>query len=115
MRSFVEDILIDGHFDRLENYVDPAGYIEHNPHMSDGLAALRMELAEGGMERHYQSIHRILAEGNFVLCVSEGSFAGKHTSFYDLFRLAGGRIVEHWDTTEEVPPIELWKNNNGKF
>ncbi len=37
--------------------------------------------------------HRILAEGNFVLSVSEGSLNGAHTSFYDLFRLADGKIV----------------------
>ncbi|MBL6765072.1 MAG: nuclear transport factor 2 family protein [Verrucomicrobiae bacterium] len=114
-RSFVADVLIGRHFDRLGHYVDPAGYTEHNPHMSDGLTALRKELAESAADRIYQTIHRVLAEGNFVLCVCEGSLAGKHASFYDLFRVAGGRIVEHWDTTEEVPPIQSWKNNNGKF
>ena len=60
-------------------------------------------------------LHRVLAEGNFVLSVSEGSLGGVHTSFYDLFRVAGGKIVEHWDTIEAVPPRSEWKNDNGKF
>ena len=63
----------------------------------------------------YQRIHRVLAEGSFVLCVSEGSLDGRHSSFYDLFRLADGKVVEHWDTTEEVPPRSEWVNDNGKF
>lgn len=25
------------------------------------------------------------------------------------------KVVEHWDTIEEIPPRESWKNQNGKF
>jgi predicted SnoaL-like aldol condensation-catalyzing enzyme len=57
----------------------------------------------------------LLVEGNFGLCVSEGFLDGVHSSFYDLFRVADGKIVEHWDTTEAVPPRSEWKNENGKF
>ncbi len=46
---------------------------------------------------------------------SEGNYAGVHTDFYDLFRLAKGKVVEHWDTTEKVAPQSEWKNDNGKF
>ncbi|MGA2256819.1 MAG: hypothetical protein ABSG53_19385 [Thermoguttaceae bacterium] len=42
-------------------------------------------------------------------------FGGKQTSFYDLFRLENGRIAEHWDAIEAIPPKEQWKNDNGKF
>jgi predicted SnoaL-like aldol condensation-catalyzing enzyme len=51
----------------------------------------------------------------FVLSVGEGSLDGVHSSFYDLFRVAEGKLVEHWDTIEEVPPRNEWKNDNGKF
>ena len=50
-----------------------------------------------------------------MLAVSEGSFAGNPTSFYDLFRLENGKIAEHWDTLETIPPRDQWKNDNGKF
>jgi hypothetical protein len=26
-----------------------------------------------------------------------------------------GKIAEHWDTIETIPPKEQWKNSNGKF
>jgi predicted SnoaL-like aldol condensation-catalyzing enzyme len=53
--------------------------------------------------------------GNFVLVVSEGGFANKATSFYDLFRVENGKIAEHWDTIEAIAPRAKWKNTDGKF
>ena len=115
VRSFIEEVLVGGQIDRLDDYVDSENYTEHNPKMADGLPALRQALSDGDAARRYDKIHRILAEGNFVLCVTEGSLGGTHSSFYDLFRIAGGKIVEHWDTTEPVPPKSEWVNDNGKF
>lgn len=57
----------------------------------------------------------ILGEGNFVLVVSEGSFGGQLSSYYDLFRIQDGKIAEHWDTIEAIPPRAEWKNSNGHF
>ena len=50
-----------------------------------------------------------------MLAVSEGSLGGVHSAIYDLFRIDEGRLVEHWDTVEAVPPRSDWKNGNGKF
>ncbi|MGB0570690.1 MAG: nuclear transport factor 2 family protein [Alphaproteobacteria bacterium] len=63
----------------------------------------------------YTRLDRVLAEGNFVLAVSEGALNGDHTSFYDLYRVDAGKLVEHWDTIEKIPPRSAWKNGNGKF
>lgn len=118
VRSFVETVLVDGQLDKLTSYVDQTGYIEHNPRLEDGVSTLRLALeAQSGSHRQidYQRVHRVLAEGSFVLCVSEGNFNGVHSAFYDLFRVANGKITEHWDTTEKVAPLNEWKNDNGKF
>ena len=32
-----------------------------------------------------------------------------------LFRVENGKVAEHWDTIETIPPHEQWKNGNGKF
>lgn len=118
VRSFIETVLIDGQLDRLTDYVDEDAYAEHNSRLGDGVSILRSALEaedESGRRIDYNRVHRILAEGNFVLCVSEGNYGGDHTAFYDLFRLANGKVVEHWDTTEKVAPRSEWKNDNGKF
>jgi predicted SnoaL-like aldol condensation-catalyzing enzyme len=119
VRAFVDEVLINGQLDKLEHYIDAEGYTEHNPHMSDGLLSLRSALSElasnGKRMIKYNRMHRLLAEGNFVLSVGEGSLDGVHSSFYDLFRVAEGKLVEHWDTIDTVPPRSEWKNDNGKF
>jgi len=72
-------------------------------------------MAKQGNPLRFDKLHMVLGEGNFVLTVSEGQFAGKHTSFYDLWRVENGKIAEHWDTVEAIPEKGEWKNSNGKF
>lgn len=118
VRSFVETVFIDQQLARLPEYVDEHSYTEHDPRLSGGITGLQSGLAsrEGGVRPlDYQRVHRVLAEGDFVLCVSEGLFEERHSAFYDLFRIAGGKIVEHWDTIEKIAPVSQWKNKNGKF
>ncbi len=47
--------------------------------------------------------------------MSEGTYAGEPIAFYDIFRVENGRIAEHWDTIETIPPESEWANQNGKF
>jgi predicted SnoaL-like aldol condensation-catalyzing enzyme len=118
VRNFVDDILVNGKMEKLVYYFNGDNYIQHNPAISDqlsGLGKALQELAKQGISMKYDRIHKVLGEGNFVLIVSEGSFGGKHTSFYDLFRVENKKIAEHWDVIETILPKEQWKNNNGKF
>ena len=118
VRAFVDDVLVHGRVDRLAGYFDGDRYVQHNPHIGDnlsGLAAALSAMAAKGITMKYDRIHKVLGEGNFVLVVSEGSFAGAATSFYDLFRVENGKIAEHWDTIEAIPDRSAWKNDNGKF
>ncbi|WP_256368187.1 nuclear transport factor 2 family protein [Ruegeria sp. HKCCA5463] len=114
---FVTDVLIKRRFDRLADFV-AEDLKQHNPDMADGIVALKNVLegtSESGSKFVYKHLHRVLAEGNFVLCVCEGERNGVHSSFYDLYRWDADQIVEHWSTIEAVPPREEWKNDNGKF
>ncbi|MDH3683500.1 MAG: nuclear transport factor 2 family protein [Acidimicrobiia bacterium] len=120
VRSFVDDILIGRRLDKLDDYVgDAEGYTEHNPQLSDGVQALRSALSEVASNGEpvivYSRMHRLIAEGNFQLCVCEGFRDGVHTAFYDLFRVHDLKVVEHWDTTDAIPPRSEWRNDNGKF
>ncbi len=118
VRAFVDDILVNGRMDKLAGYFDGDNYLQHNPMVADrvsGLGAALQAMAKQGITMKYDRVHRILGEGNFVLVVSEGSFGGRHVSFYDLFRVERNKIAEHWDTIEPIPPRDQWKNANGKF
>ncbi|HEY3473144.1 MAG TPA: nuclear transport factor 2 family protein [Anaerolineales bacterium] len=118
VRQFVEDILVNGKLDSLPGYFDGDNYIQHNPQIADGLTGLGQTLqfmAEHGITMRYDKIHKVLGEGNFVLVVSEGSYGEQPTAFYDLFRVENGKIAEHWDTLETIPPETEWQNQNGKF
>lgn len=118
VRSFVDDILVNGRMDKLAGYYDGDNYVQHNPKIGDGLSGLGAALqamAANGVTMKYNTIHLVVGEGNFVLTVSEGEFAGVASSFYDLFRVENGKIAEHWDTIEAIPAKSEWKNQNGKF
>lgn len=119
LRTFVEEVLIGRDFQNFENLVHTDQYIEHNPYLRDGSENLRNMLSkndcDGKPEIRYDHLHRILAEGNFVLSICEGNRKGVHCSYFDLFRLSKGKIVEHWDTVDPIPDRSEWVNENGKF
>ncbi len=115
--DFINDILINGKMNQLTQYIGDT-YIQHNSEIADGLSGLGSALealAKAGIKMIYRTNHKVLAEGNFVLSISEGEFGGKHVAYYDLFRLDKGKLVEHWDVIEEIPPKDQWANPNGKF
>ncbi|MDK9778418.1 MULTISPECIES: hypothetical protein [unclassified Vibrio] len=118
--DFVQTILMKGDMSQISKFIGEkdSDYIQHNVAVADGLSGLSValkQLAEAGMPMMYSKNHLILGEGNFVLSVSEGQFMNQHVAFYDLFRVDNGKIVEHWDTIEAIPPKSEWKNGNGKF
>lgn len=79
--------------------------------MNEALGAL----AQQGIAMVYDTIHMILAQGNYVLAVSEGTYGGVPTSYYDLWRIENGKIAEHWDVMETIADQSTWQNENGKF
>lgn len=118
VRSFVDDVLVNGRMEKLAGYFDGDSYIQHNPQIANGLSGLGAALAAlaaNGVTMKYDTIHQVLGEGNFVLVVSAGTFGDAPTSFYDLFRVENGKIAEHWDVIETIAPQSEWKNQNGKF
>lgn len=104
-----------------QHYIADNRYIQHNPMGSDGLDSFLATMdyfAKNNITMRFTKVHKVLGEGNFVLAMSEGLYGadgGTPTSFYDLFRLEKGKIVEHWDVIEPILPEAQRKNSNGKF
>lgn len=114
IQSFVKHALLSENKEYLDKYINQSDYIEHSPNFGDDLNQLQKTLFDSVSIR-YEKLHRLLAEGNFVLSVCEGYENNIPSSFFDLYRLVDKKIVEHWGTTEAIPPLHEWKNTNGKF
>ena len=118
VKGFLEDVLLGKNPSKITEYISTEKYHQHNPAVGDGLEGLGKaieELNKVGLPMIYEKNHMILGEGNFVLTVSEGTFMKKNVAFYDIFRVENDKIVEHWDTIQEIPAKRDWQNNNGKF
>lgn len=115
--SLIEDVLMGKNPSKITDHISAEQYHQHNPQIKDGLSgimeAVEYLTAQNNMFK-YTKIHKVLGEGNFVLTISEGEWGGKSQVFYDLFRMDGGKIVEHWDVIQEIPTEGL-ANDNGMF
>lgn len=115
--ALVEDVLMGRDPEKITDYISAESYAQHNPMIADGLSgiieAVEMLTAQDNMFV-YSEIHAVLGEGNFVLTVSEGQWNNQRQTFYDLFRMDGGLVVEHWDVIQPVPTEGL-ANDNGMF
>ena len=118
VKGFLADVMQGQHPEKTSEYFDGDAYLQHNTQIADGLSGLGAALAsmaEQGIEMVYDTVHMVLAQGDMVLAVSEGTFGGAPTSYYDLWRVQGGKIAEHWDVMETIAERETWANENGKF
>ena len=117
VRTYRETVMVALRFDRIEEFIEGAHYAQHASKIGDGIAQLRDRIAsvakEGG--QLHLAPRRFMAEGNFVLVLSEGDLPTGHTALYDLFRVQNGKIVEHWDVLTPIPPQDRRKNSNDPF
>jgi predicted SnoaL-like aldol condensation-catalyzing enzyme len=113
--EFADSVLKGGDYSVLTDYISADTYAQHNPEAADGLDGFRAagdKWSEQGKKLVYKTIHKVVAEGDFVLLVSEGEF-GIPVAYWDLFRVQEGKIVEHWDVVAPIPS-EI-PHDNGVF
>ncbi|ADG78025.1 SnoaL-like domain-containing protein OS=Tsukamurella paurometabola (strain ATCC 8368 / DSM /CCUG 35730 / CIP 100753 / JCM 10117 / KCTC 9821 / NBRC 16120/ NCIMB 702349 / NCTC 13040) OX=521096 GN=Tpau_1397 PE=4 SV=1 [Tsukamurella paurometabola] len=79
-------------------------YIQHNPEVADGREAFIAVLGPVVADPKYAtSIVRIVAEGDIVVVYAKSVYDGKAQAVADIFRVANGKIVEHWDVIQDDP------------
>ena len=109
--SFVDDVLVNHRAERIVDYVG-AGYLQHNPQVSDGIEAFESFMTGPGKDMVYRNVFKVIGQGNFVMVYSQ-VYLGQELAVFDLFRVEDGKIVEHWDNVEPLP--EGPQPNSGKF
>ena len=105
VREFIDEVWLRREHGAAKSYVSP-NLIDHSKRMESDDLSLR--------EAVYVKTHLLVGAGDFVAALSEFIQGNQTLAVIDLFRLSQGKIVEHWDVSEEIIPKDQWVNS-GKF
>jgi predicted SnoaL-like aldol condensation-catalyzing enzyme len=83
-------------------------YIQHNPYMADGTEAVKQFVEKIGLlkgPKFKVDFLRVAAEGDLVFVQTRQPKMGDNPEMVivDIFRVANGKIAEHWDVMQAVP------------
>lgn len=115
--AFYEAAFGQHNISAVDQYISPE-YIQHNPHVADGqqplkdfLVPLNAIKAKGPVDIRHTSV-----TGDIVwLHLKTTGFNGEPLAIIDIFRVKDGKIVEHWDVIQEIPPLSESKNSHPMF
>ena len=91
------------------------GYRQHNPLIANGRAAIKAIIAGLSPEFKYEP-GLLVADGEYVMV--HGRYTGwgpKQMVAVDIFRVADGKIAEHWDVMREEVPATKSANGHSMF
>lgn len=94
VRDFVETALVDNDAEAGQAFLGADLAQEGRAHAS--LKSLLQAASADGSGLRYQRVRSVTADGDLVLTQSDGELDGRAHVFYDLFRVDGGYVVEHW-------------------
>jgi predicted SnoaL-like aldol condensation-catalyzing enzyme len=105
---------------KVDEYADTyfaPNFIEHDPAAGDGTKALKAFFKDfyANNPKSITSVKRMIADGDLVLVHfhAQNGAQDRGVAGVDIFRLADGKIVEHWDVIQPVP--EKSANDNTMF
>lgn len=101
------EVLIKMDSSRVDDFIPP-DYIQHSMHAEPGVQPLKDFLDRVKVESPdaTQTIHRTLVDGDLVavhLHVVRWPPDDPGMAVVDLFRVADGKIAEHWEVIADVP------------
>jgi len=111
VRMLLVDVFQNGNHENVGQYIADE-YIQHNANVPDGLDAVKQFLAT--QDFNYDYVFKVIGQGNYVVSYSKGIYNNQELAMFDIFRCENGKIVEHWDNMEPIPPRDEWANS-GKF
>lgn len=116
--DFYDIVIKQGHFQRAGEWLDP-GYRQHKPVVRDGPEGV-LEFVRGEHKRvpgHVVEVVRAFVDGDYVFLHVHVHLQPHEAdrAVMDIFRCRNGRLLEHWDVDEPVPPPEKFVHPNGMF
>lgn len=93
-----------------------ADFIQHNPTIADGpegVKALVQVLISQGVSKQKCTFKHVVAEADIVILHSRYEMAGREWRFIDIYRIANGKLAEHWDAMMQMPDAR--SNSNPMF
>ena len=113
--AYMEDVWVNRNVDALPNYISADTFIQHNPHLDNGLAALAgflPHLFNNMMPEGTWEVKRVIAENEMVVVhsLAKSTPSALGMAVVDIFRVEGNKIVEHWDVTTDVPSTTVSQN-----
>jgi predicted SnoaL-like aldol condensation-catalyzing enzyme len=116
VRRIYEEVLGPIDSGAVDALFDP-GYIQHNPSAATGSQGLKdmLDRAKVKYPNAEHRVKRMLADGDLVAAHVHVIFQPGDEGFavVDIFRIAHGKIAEHWDVMQPITAGS--KNNNGRF
>ena len=112
--DFWREVFEAGHMDLAPKYM-AEGYIQHNPNVPTGRAAFVDFFSKHVKPRPIEArvkapLVAIVAEGDLVVFAfarvapdPKDAANGYTTTWFDMFRIDGGKIAEHWDPATKRP------------
>jgi len=108
-------VVIDArHLDQAPKY-QAEDYIQHNPAIPNGPRAIAGFIAGLDKDFSYEP-GMVVAEGDLVMV--HGRYVGfgpKPMIAVDIFRVANGKLAEHWDVLQEEVPASTTASGNPMF
>ena len=109
--AFVTEFFGNGDISVAAKYLDE-GYINHNPMSKNGRDAFVSGIEPFLPQIKNWKIYRIISENGYVFVHSEAEIFGANSAVGDLYHVVNGKITEHWDVTQEVPPEQTPLDNS---
>lgn len=110
--EFTKQVYQERGFDKIDKFV-AGDLLQHAPSIAAGRDGLGKWLPSDAAGE-YEMLFNIFGQGDFVVTYGKRHAAGKDIALFDVYRLANGKIVEHWMNAEEISPRDAW-GNSGKF
>ncbi len=110
--EYTKQVLQEGDATKLDHFV-AVDLIERGAVIGAGREGLADWIGSDDFGS-YEFLFNLIGQGDFAMTYGKRHVRGKDVAVFDIYRVSGGKIVEHWMNEEEIGPRENW-GNSGKF